>query len=227
MKFRLAIAIFLAGVFFPLALKGQSITLTSASSASGSWVWPAPFRNGPAGFRQFGGSRTVVFPPFYGYPSSYPFTYFYPSLWLPIEEQYQRARLIANGDVEAEVAAQEKEYLSSQIKALTDEVQSLREQQTARQYAQGPVAAPPAELRRQPMPQAEPRAQRKFPATVFVFRDGHEMEVRDYAIFGETLWVFNGQTARKFPLADFNVAASRQVNEEHGIEFPVSQPQQQ
>jgi len=75
--------------------------------------------------------------------------------------------------------------------------------------------------------QARPAAQHEFPATVFVFRDGHEMEVRDYAILGETLWVFKNQTARKFPLADFNIAASRQVNEEHGVEFPVSHLHQQ
>jgi hypothetical protein len=52
------------------------------------------------------------------------------------------------------------------------------------------------------------------------------MEVRDYAILGDTLWVFSGETARRFPLADFNIAARRQVNEEHGIGFPVSHPHQ-
>jgi len=227
MKRLLAIAFFLAGALFPLALRGQSVILTSGSAASGMWVRPAPFRNGPSSFRQFGGSRTVVFPPFFGYPSSYPFTYFYPSLWPPLDEQYQRASRIAHGDVEAEVAAQEKEYLANQVKALTDEVRSLHEQQSLRRYAQESVAAPRPEVPRQPLPQARPTARQKFPATVFIFRDGHEMEVRDYAILGETLWVFSEQTARKFPLADFNIAASRQVNEEHGIEFPVSHPHQQ
>lgn len=227
MKFLLAIAVFLAGTVFPLALRGQSVILTSGSAASGSWVRPEPFPNGPSGFRQFGGSRTVVFPPFFGYPSNYPFTYFYPSLWPPLDEQYQQASRIAHGDVEAEVAAQEKEYLSHQIKALTDEVRSLREQQALQQYAQESVAPRLNEGPSPSLPQARPAARQKFPATVFVFRDGREMEVRDYAILGETLWVFSAQTARKFPLADFNIAASRQLNEEHGIEFPVSRPHQQ
>jgi hypothetical protein len=226
-KYLLAIAVFLAGSLSPLALSGQSVLVTYDSSAPGSWVRPEPFRNGPSGFREFGGSRTVVFPPFFGYPPNYPFTYFYPSLWPPLDVQYQQASLIAHGDVAAEVAAQEKEYLASQVKALTDEVQSLREQQVLRQYAQEFPAPPRAELPRQPLPQVEPRAQQKFPITVFVYRDGHEMEVRDYAILGETLWVFNGQAARKFPLAYFDIAASRQVNEEHGIEFPVPDPHQQ
>ena len=222
MKSLLAIAALLAGTFSPLALWGQSVILTPGSDASGTWVRPGPYPNGPAGFREFGGSRSVVFPPFFGYPTSYPFTYFYPSLWPPLDEQYQQASRIAHGDVEAEVAAQEKEYLSSQIKSLTDEVRSLRQEQALRQYAQEPVAQSPDEISPQPQPQPKPAARHEFPATVFVFRDGQEMEVRDYAILGETLWVFEGQTSRRFPLADFNIAASRQVNEEHGIEFPVA-----
>ncbi|HXH48045.1 MAG TPA: hypothetical protein VNM47_01605 [Terriglobia bacterium] len=224
MKCLLAIAAFLAGAFLPLAVKGQSVVLTPGSSASGSWVRPEPFRDGPSGFRQFGGSRTVVFPPFFGYPSNYPFTYFYPGLWPPLDVQYQQASLIAHGDVAAEVAAQEKEFLTSQVQALTDEVHSLREQQALRQFAQEPAVAPRPESFSQPVPRV---SQPTFPVTVFIYRDGHEMEVRDYAILGKTLWVFNGQTARKFPLTDFNIAASRQVNEEHGVEFPLSDPHQQ
>lgn len=227
MKYLLAIAVFLAGSLCPLALRGQSVIPTSDSVASGTWVRPTPSRNAPYGFRQFDGSRTVVFPQFFGYPTSYPFTYFYPSLWPPLDEQYQQASRIAHGDVEAEVAAQQKEYLSNEIKALADEVQSLRQQQTLRQYAQESVAPPRDESPLQPLPQAQSSARQNFPPTVFVFHDGHEMEVHDYAILGDTLWVFSQQTARKFPLADFNMAASRQVNEEHGIEFPVSHPHQQ
>jgi hypothetical protein len=79
---------------------------------------------------------------------------------------------------------------------------------------EGTIGCINAESLPQPMAQA---AEYTFPVTVFIYRDGHEMEVRDYAIFGKTLWVFNGQTARKFPLADSNLAANRRVNEEQGI----------
>lgn len=227
MKYLLAISILVVGSVFPHALRGQSVIFTTGPAASGTWVRPAPFLNGPSGFREFNGSRTAVFPPFFGYPSSYPFTYFYPSLWPPLDQQYEQASRIAHGDVEAEVATQEKEYLSSQIKALTDEVRSLRQQQAFPQYAPETLTAPRNEGPRQPLPQTQPAARHDFPATVFVFHDGKEMEVRDYAILGETLWVFSEQTTRKFLLSDFNIAASRQVNEEHGIEFPVSRPRQQ
>jgi hypothetical protein len=222
MKYMLAAAVFLASAFSPLALKGQSAFLTSGSNAGGSWVRLEPSPNGPSGFYRFSGSPTVVFPSFFGYPSNYPFTYFYPSLWPPLDVEYRQASRIAHGDVEAEVASQEKAYLSSQVQALTDEVHSLREQQAMRPYGQRTAAPPRTELPPQPSPRGYAGAQSKFPATVFIYRDGHEMEVCDYAILGQTLWVFNGQTTHKFPLADFNIAASRQVNEEHGVEFPQS-----
>lgn len=227
MKYLLALSVFLAGSLFPHTLWGQSVILPPGSAASGGWVRPAPLNIGFSGLPEFDGSRTVVFPPFFGYPSSYPFTYFYPSLWPPLDVQYEQASRIAHGDVEAEVAAQQKEYLSSQIKALAGEVQSLRQQQALPKFEQESVSPSRNEGPRRPLREARSVVRNEFPATVFVFRDGREMEVRDYAILGETLWVFSEQTARKFPLADFNIAASRQVNEEHGVEFPVSRPHQQ
>ena len=158
-----------------------------------------------------------MFPPFCGYPADYPFTYFYAGLWPPLGVEYRRAYRSAHGDVAAEVAAQKKDYLARQVKALRDEIQLLRKQQATRQYA----ANPPSEALQTSTPRKAGAVQ-QFPLTVFVYRDGREMEVRDYAIFGNTLWAFHRQTSRKFPLADFNLAASRQVNKEHDVEFPAT-----
>src|SRR5574340_815811 len=163
MKYLLATAVFLAGALFPLALSGQSAALTSVSST--------PVFLAPPGFGLFSGPRGFAFPSFFGYPESYPFTYFYPSMWPPLDVQYQQASLIAHGDVAAEVAAQEKEYLSSQVQALTDEVHSLREQQGMRQIAQGPAAPQGIEASGRSLSQAESRAQQEFPVTVFIYRD--------------------------------------------------------
>lgn len=222
MKYLLAVALVLAGAIFPLALRGQSVAQTSTLSAPGHWEKPEVNFNSGFGYRGFrSASRTVVFPPFWGYPSNYPFAYFYPGLWPPLGVEYRQAYRSAHGDVAAEVAAQRKDDLDSQVQALKDEIQSLREQQAARQGAAHPLS----EALQPPTP-PQPGAEQKFPVTVFVYRDGREMEVRDYAIFGNTLWVFHRHTSRRFPLADFNLAASRQVNEEHGVEFPASVSQQ-
>ena len=222
MRHPLATTAFLVVAAFPLVLKGQTVSPSAGFSGGATWVQPAPFPGGLFGFPNFGVTRAVGFPSFFGYPESFPFTYFYPSLWPPLEVQHQLASRIANGDVEAEVAAQEKEYLASKVQALTDEVESLRQEKTYRQYAQTVAQPPPAETSGHGLANSEVSAHRHFPETIFIYRDGQEMAVRDYAILGDTLWVFNGQVAHKFPLADFNLAASRKVNEQHGVEFPLS-----
>lgn len=222
MKYLLAIAVFLAGAILPSALPAQTFHPNLVPKATNS------FRTGGSGFRPFlHQSQMVVFPPFWGYPANYPFQYFYPGLWPPIDVEYQHAWRIAHGDVAAEVAAQEKELLSNQVQALTDEVQSLRERRASRQYVKDSFAQLSPELPAQPATHGTSSQQQKFPATVFIYQDGREMEARDYAIFGTTLWVFKGETSRKFPLSDFNLEASRQVNEEHGVEFPLPHRQSQ
>ena len=208
----LANVVLWAGLMFPLAVRAQSVIVRFGP--------PAPIRDGGSIFRPFRvRGDNFIFPPFFGYPSDYPFTYFYPGLWPPLEYQHQEAVRIAHGDVEAHVADQEKEYLASQVQELANEVRSLREQAAAR-YTPA-QAGPAVEIPTRPSTKAEGGPQEKFPSTVFVFQDGREMEVRDYAVFGDTLWVFKGDTVRKFALSDFNLPASRQVNEEHGVEFPL------
>ena len=98
--------------------------------------------------------------------------------------------------------------LRSQIDRLTYEVERLREEQESARAAQ------------QPKPQAQ-RSAVESPATVLVFRDGHRSEVRNYAIVGQTLWIFTEQRARKVPLSDLDVSATQAANAERGIEFAV------
>jgi len=66
-----------------------------------------------------------------------------------------------------------------------------------------------------PLPSAEPRP----PATVLVFRDGHQAEVQNYAIVGQTLWVFSDQATQRLPLADLNVTSTQRVNADRGVDF--------
>jgi len=57
--------------------------------------------------------------------------------------------------------------------------------------------------------------------TVLVYRDGHTEEVQNYAIVGKTIWVFSEARARKVPLSDLDLAATKRDNEDRGIEFVV------
>ncbi len=56
--------------------------------------------------------------------------------------------------------------------------------------------------------------------TVLVFRDGHRIEVHNYAIVGKTLYSFDSGT-RKYPLSDLDLDATRKVNDDLGNEFHV------
>jgi hypothetical protein len=57
--------------------------------------------------------------------------------------------------------------------------------------------------------------------TVLVFRDQRKQEVQNYAIVGQTLWIFSPQRTEKIPLAEIDLAASAKANEDRGGEFRV------
>jgi hypothetical protein len=59
------------------------------------------------------------------------------------------------------------------------------------------------------------------PATVLVFRDQRKKEVQNYAIVGQTVWIFSPQRTEKIPLADLDLAATAKANEDRGAEFRV------
>lgn len=59
------------------------------------------------------------------------------------------------------------------------------------------------------------------PNTVLVFRDGHELEVTNYAIVGSTLYDLSGGRTRKVALAELDLAATVKQNDQHGVEFQL------
>jgi len=76
-------------------------------------------------------------------------------------------------------------------------------------------------------PQPTPAAQRPaadppspiIPPTVLVFRDQHQQEIQNYAIVGQTLWIFNDQQAKKVPLSELDLEATAKLNDDRGVEF--------
>src|SRR6476646_5185812 len=57
----------------------------------------------------------------------------------------------------------------------------------------------------------------KSPATVFIFKDGHQMETRNYAIMGGTLFDFSGKTLKKIQIDELDTAATMKANDERGV----------
>ncbi len=57
--------------------------------------------------------------------------------------------------------------------------------------------------------------------TVLVFRDGHQLEVENYAIVGTTLYDLTEGHRRKVALSDLDLTATSKQNDDRGIDFHV------
>jgi hypothetical protein len=60
-----------------------------------------------------------------------------------------------------------------------------------------------------------------FADTVLVFRDQHKQEVQNYAIVGQTLWIFAPQRTQKVALSDLDLDATHKANDDRGVDFRV------
>jgi hypothetical protein len=69
-------------------------------------------------------------------------------------------------------------------------------------------AAPPAET---PVPDQ--------PQTLLVFKDGHQLEVQNYAVIGDTLYDLTPGRHHKIALADLDLTATVKQNDDRGIDF--------
>lgn len=88
----------------------------------------------------------------------------------------------------------------------------------------GAAAAPEPERRSDyraelnPLP-SQPVADQ--PSTVLIFRDGHEQEVKNYAIVGATLYDLSEGRTRKVQLAELDLPATVKHNDDRGITFEL------
>lgn len=82
------------------------------------------------------------------------------------------------------------------------------------------AAAPAAtESKASPVASAGPAETTEKIPTVLIFRDGHQEEVLNYAIVGQTLYDLGTFVSHKIPLSELNLKATIKANEERGLEF--------
>lgn len=93
--------------------------------------------------------------------------------------------------------------------------QSLDEQRMRQQGDQDAYA------RYAPPPPREPERTEAAVPTVLIFRDQHHQEVQNYAIVGQTVWVFAPQHTQKIPLSELDLPATTKANDDRGVEFRV------
>jgi hypothetical protein len=174
-------------------------------------VAPGDPRLRPFGFhnhRQF--VPIPVFYPIYGAGYDYSM---YPSIADPTVSQEGDP---ASAESDAAVARSEDALRQAYLQGARD---ALVEQQRGRQDAKDlmasrsapPVKAKPADSEAKP---AEPD---NSPATVFIFKDGHQLETKNYAIMGQMLYDISGTVVKKVPLAELDTAATIKANDDRGI----------
>jgi hypothetical protein len=94
--------------------------------------------------------------------------------------------------------------LAVEMQRLSDEVEDLRNENR-----QAAAARPPG---------GSWTTQEQGAAT-FVLRDGRHITSQNYAIAGQTLWIFSEHAAHKYSLADLDRAATDQVNAANGVDL--------
>jgi hypothetical protein len=168
-------------------------------------------------FGVFFGSRPFHHRRFF-YPYGYlPYTYYpygytvYPYYGLGLQSD-----LVYSGytsQPQNDYSAERDLRLQNDVYRLEAELDQMRQEQEQRANQRQYVSRELMQAPRSAKP--EPPA----PPTVLIFRDGRKIETKNYALAGQTLWIFSEERARKLPLADLDLDATRQANEERGVEF--------
>lgn len=71
-------------------------------------------------------------------------------------------------------------------------------------------------------PPAPVPAEDKTPAAVFIFKDGHQLETKNYAIMNGTLFDFSSKTLKKIQLDDIDSAATLKANDDRGVAMKLN-----
>jgi len=98
----------------------------------------------------------------------------------------------------------ESDRQQAAIDRLENEVDRLRQEREARESQS-----------------SQARSKADSEAIELVFRDKHTEEVQNYAIVGQTLWILNAKRARKIPLTQLDIPATKKANDDRGVDFQL------
>jgi hypothetical protein len=179
--------------------RGPAIASRSFSGVTRGGFHGRPF---PGSFPGRSFYRRGFYPRYYGYG----YGYGYPLFWGWYDNDYypaydQSSEYVPDGYAQDNQTDQQQQ---AEIDRLNDEVARLREQRNA------------------PAPRPTPRSVwTGDESTQLVFRDKHTEEIKNYAIVGQTLWIFTEQRAKKITLAELDLPATQKANEDRGVDFQI------
>jgi hypothetical protein len=109
---------------------------------------------------------------------------------------------------------------SRDVPAVSDRSPGYREAPVPRKARRTPPDPAP-EAAAPPVPAEPPEPVAAQPSTMLIFKDGHQSEVQNYAIVGETLFDFTDGRSHKILLADLDLPATQKANDDRGVDFQV------
>lgn len=151
------------------------------------------------------------FPSVFGFGSGFGYP-FYGAYWpysdYDLGEQYQQAQ------ESAERQAAMTEDLQNQLQN-----ERLRQMQLEQELADMRAAQRQQPPTTTPIPTRAPEP--PAPATLLVFRDGHQSEIQNYAIAGGKLYEFGPNFKRTIMMSELDIPATIKANEDRGVIFHV------
>jgi hypothetical protein len=145
------------------------------------------------------------------YPSAVYLPYAYPVYVVEpgpddtMEQDYASEPVVSN-----QSGGSFREQVRRDLDALRSEVEDYRAELNSTRRTEEAAQKPEAQ---------EPSANQ--PKTVLVFKDGHTMEVLNYAIVGDTLYDISDGLTRKFALAELDLPATVNQNGRRGVDFQL------
>ncbi|MCU1283839.1 MAG: hypothetical protein JWO13_189 [Acidobacteriales bacterium] len=160
------------------------------------------FCGGFAGSPFFNSGIPIVgYYPYYPYYGDYEQSY----------SDYQQTSPYTSGQNESGyTSVYEQGAMAQQVKDLSGEVERLRAELDARESESARAAA-----------QANPKASvQELPLNAtLVLRNGRKMQIHNYAVVGQTIWLLDEKAASKIPVAQVDLAATKRANDANGVLF--------
>jgi hypothetical protein len=173
--------------------------------------------------RRFGNPRShrqvflpiPVFYPFYndgGYPSAADPYVPDSSSADPAPAQQQAANDRSDDELRAAYLQGARDAMSQQADSRYGE-----HSMDSRERRRPPQEERKSEKREDNDPPAAVPVEDKTPAAVFIFKDGHQLETKNYAIMNGTLIDFSSKTLKKIQLDEIDSAATLKANDDRGV----------
>jgi hypothetical protein len=155
----------------------------------------------------------VPVPIFYPtYPTYGPgYDYAYPSVADPEVDPSAEAAPASDGS-QAPVAPSEDALRYAYLQGARDALAQQQQEPSRLKPSPAKHDAAPAKSADDAKAEAE-----SLPATLFIFKDGRQIETKNFAIMGTTLYDMSGPTLKKVQLTDLDTAATVKANDDRGI----------